>query len=104
MDKADLETLLYTRAACAGVEVHARNGRLYCVTPDKVLQRLLNVYNRFFEEENRKFLKRDIRLNQQAQEEFFAVFDKEARRLGPCARSKAVCIPLYKHKPKCGIL
>lgn len=94
MDKADLETLLYTRAACAGAELYAQNGRLYCAEPDNILQSLLSVYNRFFERENRKFLKRDIRINQQTQEEFFAVFDKEARRLGPCARSKAVCVPL----------
>lgn len=94
MEKADLETLLYTRAACAGAELYAQNGRLYCAEPDNILQSLLSVYNRFFERENRKFLKRDIRINQQTQEEFFAVFDKEARRLGPCARSKAVCVPL----------
>ncbi len=94
MDKTDLETLLYARAACAGAEVHAQNGRLCCGAPDEILQSLLNVYNRFFAGENRRFLKQNIRINQCVQEEFFSVFDKEARRLGPCARPQAVCIPL----------
>ncbi len=86
MDKADLETLLYTRAACAGAEVHAHNGRLYCATPDKVLQRLLNVYNRFFEGENRRFLARDIAQEKAAWRGIHTNYDYISSLLGPCGK------------------
>lgn len=87
MDKADLETLLYARAACAGAEVYAQNGRLYCAEPDNILQSLLSVYNRFFERENKRFLEQDIRYEKALLQREHKIFDDMERYLGPCGRA-----------------
>lgn len=92
MDKTDLETLLYARAACAGAEVYAHNGRLCCGAPDEILQSLLNVYNRFFEGENRRFLARDIAQEKAAWRGIHTNYDYVSSLLGPCGKAPVALV------------
>ena len=59
-NKIRLENLIFYHAAHANRPCRGVQGRLLCGAAPAYLQALLAVYNRFFEEENRRFLTRDL--------------------------------------------
>lgn len=86
--KLELENLIFARAARLGVCVDGVRGGLRSASADACLQAYLNVYNAFFALQNRaEYLEED------PSAECWLVFDREARRLGPCSPGAA----LYKN-------
>lgn len=58
-NKTRLENLIFYHAARANRLCQGVRGQLQCMAAPAYLQALLAVYNHFFEEENRRFLRQD---------------------------------------------
>lgn len=66
MDKLTLENLIFAHAARLESPVWAHRGRLFAPEKKPLLRALIRVYNRFFSQENARFLQEDTGENRRA--------------------------------------
>ena len=80
-DKIQMENLIYARSAVEHSAIWERKGCLLGRNVSDLLQTLLNVYNRFFAGENRRFLRQESDISDELVAEEYSRFlwEREAK-------------------------
>ena len=79
-DKIDLENTIFHLAALHRMRLYAHEGKLFATSAPRVLQRLLDQYNRLFQRKNKLFLRQDSLDTALAERVFYEQYLKEKCR------------------------
>ena len=78
--KLKLENFIFFLAQRDKSCLYAQDGRLHSKTPHADLQSLIEIYNRLFAEENKRFLKEDRKTDARERHRFWAEYAADKKR------------------------